>query len=58
MQKYKHEIRKNFRFYSQDLLNILFRHPYTKIEHLEKNLQVSRLTATIFRPASPSWLSR
>lgn len=46
MQKYKHEIRKNFRFYSQDLLNNLFRHPYTKIEFLERDLQVSRLTAT------------
>lgn len=46
MQKYKHEIRKNFRFYSQDLLNNLFRHPYTKIEFLERDLQISRLTAT------------
>ena len=46
MQKYKHEIRKNFRFYSQDLLNNLFCHPYTKIEYLERDLQVSRLTAT------------
>jgi Fic family protein len=46
MQKYKHEIRNNFKFYSQDLLNNLFRHPYTKIEYVEKDLQVSRLTAT------------
>jgi Fic family protein len=46
MQKYKHDIRKNFKFYSQDLLNNLFRHPYTKIEFLERDLQVSRLTAT------------
>jgi Fic family protein len=46
MQKYKHDIRKDFRFYSQDLLNNLFRHPYTKIEYLERDLQVSRLTAT------------
>ncbi len=46
MQRYKHEIRKNFKFYSQDLLNNLFRHPYTKIEFLEQDLQVSRLTAT------------
>jgi len=46
MQKYKHDIRRNFRFYSQDLLNNLFRHPYTKIEFLERDLQVSRLTAT------------
>ncbi len=46
MQKYKQEIRINFKFYSQDLLNNLFLHPYTKIEFLERDLKVSRLTAT------------
>lgn len=46
MQEYKHGIRKKFRFYSQDLLNNLFRHPYTKIEFLERDLGVSRITAT------------
>lgn len=46
MQQYKHGIRKHFRFYSQDLLNNLFRHPYTKIEFLENDLKISRLTAT------------
>lgn len=46
MQRYKHDIRKDFRFYSQDLLNNLFRYPYTKIEYLERDLQISRLTAT------------
>ena len=46
MQKYKHEIRRDFKFYSQDLLNNLFRHPYTKIEFVERELNVSRLTAT------------
>lgn len=46
MKEYKHGIRKKFRFYSQDLLNNLFRHPYTKIEILEKDLSISRLTAT------------
>ncbi len=46
MQDYKQRIRANFRFYSQDLLNNLFRHPYTKIEFLERDLQISRLTAT------------
>ena len=30
---------------SQDLLNNLFCHPYTKIEFLERDLGVSRLTA-------------
>ena len=47
MIDYKHRIRKQFpRIYSQDLLNNLFRHPYTKIAILQKDLAVSRLTAT------------
>ena len=45
MQKMKHHIRAEHKFYSQDLLNNLFRHPYTKIEFLEKELQVERRTA-------------
>ena len=43
---YKHRIRKEFKFYSQDLINNLFVHPYTKIEFVEQDLSVSRLTAT------------
>lgn len=43
--KQKHIIRKNYKFYSQDLLNNLFRHPYTKIEFIEHDLGVSRITA-------------
>ena len=31
--------------YSQDLLNNLFRHPYTRIEFIERDLNVSRPTA-------------
>jgi Fic family protein len=31
--------------YSQELLNNLFRHPYTKIEFVERDLGVSRITA-------------
>ena len=46
MQRYKHNIREKFNFYSQDLINNLFRHPYTKIEFIENDLKVSRLTAT------------
>ncbi len=34
------------KIYSQDLLNNLFRHPYTKIEFIERELSVSRITAT------------
>ena len=45
MMDYKHRIRDEYRFYSQDLINNLFRHPYTKIEFLQNDLQVSRLTA-------------
>lgn len=33
------------KLYSQDLLNNLFRHPYTKIEFVERDLGVSRPTA-------------
>ena len=43
--KQKHQIRKNYKFYSQDLLNNLFKHPYTKIEFVEQDLKVSRITA-------------
>lgn len=43
---YKHRIRDQHKFYSQDLINSLFMHPYTKIEFLQKDLKVSRLTAT------------
>ncbi|RZK31803.1 MAG: Fic family protein [Hymenobacter sp.] len=47
MQQYKHDIRSKLpRLYSQDLLNNLFRHPYTKIEFIMHDLRVSRLTAT------------
>lgn len=42
----KHRIRDGYKFYSQDLLNNLFSHPYTKIEFVQKDLAVSRLTAT------------
>ena len=43
--EYKHLIRGNYKFYSQDLLNNLFKHPYTKIEFIERDLGVSRITA-------------
>lgn len=46
MDRFKTEIRtKHSRIYSQDLLSNLFRHPYTKIEFLEKDLGISRQTA-------------
>lgn len=43
---YKHRIREQHRFYSQDLINNLFSYPYTKIEFIQNDLGVSRLTAT------------
>jgi len=46
MFEYKNLLRNNYKFYSQDLLNNLFKHPYTKIEFIEKDLGVSRITAS------------
>lgn len=47
MQSTKHRLRAELpRIYSQDLINNLFRHPYTKIEFVERDLGVSRQTAT------------
>jgi Fic family protein len=48
---YKHRIRDRYRFYSQDLINNLFSHPYTKIEFIQTDLNVSRLTATKYLEA-------
>jgi Fic family protein len=45
MMKYKRSLRDNYKFYSQDLLNNLFKHPYTKIEFIQRDLNVSRITA-------------
>jgi Fic family protein len=45
MMNYKHTLRDNYKFYSQDLLNNLFKHPYTKIEFIQQDLNVSRITA-------------
>ena len=47
MQKHKYHIRTALpKIYSQDLLNNLFRHPYTKIDFVMADLGVSRPTAT------------
>lgn len=47
----KHHIRARHRFYSQDLINNLFLHPYTKIEFIKADLSVSRLTAAKYLDA-------
>jgi len=46
MQEYKIFLRDNFAFYSQDLLNNLFKHPYTKIDFVKNDLKVTRQTAS------------
>ena len=43
--EFKNLLRNNYKFYSQDLLNNLFKHPYTKIEFVERDLGISRITA-------------
>lgn len=46
-QKYKNIIRSQYSaIYSQDLLNNIFKNPYTKIQFLQDDLEVSRLTAS------------
>lgn len=51
LQTHKHIIRDRHRFYSQDLINNIFRHPYTKVAFLERDLGVSRATATRYLDA-------
>lgn len=51
LMDYKHRIRARYRFYSQDLINNLFSHPYTKIGFLRRDLKVSRITATRYLDA-------
>lgn len=51
LQHYKQRIRQNHKFYSQDLINNLFTHPYTKISYVEHDLRVTRITATKYLDA-------
>lgn len=47
MQRHKHTVRAELpKIYSQDLINNLFRHPYTKIDFVMNELQVHRNTAS------------
>lgn len=46
LQATKQRLRDNYKFYSQDLINNLFNHPYTRVEYAQHELGVSRLTAT------------
>jgi len=51
LMDYKHLIRSKHKFYSQDLINNLFYHPYTKIDFIMRDLKVSRITATKYLEA-------
>ncbi len=44
LQSHKHYIREHYRFYSQDLINNIFHHPYTKVAFVQSDLGVSRAT--------------
>lgn len=49
MGDYKRRLRTDLpKLYSQDLLNNLFRHPYTKIEFVQNELRVTRKTASLY----------
>jgi Fic family protein len=49
MMDYKKRIRSQFpKIYSQELLNSLFSHPYTKIEFVEESLRITRKTASSY----------
>jgi Fic family protein len=48
MLRTKHLLRNTYKFYSQDLLNNLFKHPYTKIEFIMRDMKVSRITAASY----------
>ena len=51
LRSHKQRIRARHRFYSQDLINNIFRHPYTKVAFLTHDLGVSRATATRYLDA-------
>lgn len=48
MDYYKAEIRSNFGFYSHELINTLFKYPYTKIDFLAREIKVHRNTASSY----------
>lgn len=47
MQQHKQRMRSELpKIYSQDILNNIFKHPYTKIDFIMTDLKVTRITAT------------
>ena len=51
LKQRKHQIRSDFKFYSQDSINNIFHHPYTKAAFLENDIGVSRATAVRYLDA-------
>ena len=52
MTQHKHAVREQLpKIYSQDLIDNLFKHPYTRVEFLTKDLMVHRNTATTYLDA-------
>lgn len=47
-QTAQHIQEKDVKLYSKDLLEVLFVHPYTKIEFTEQALNISRKTASTY----------
>lgn len=48
MLETKRQIKDKFSFYRRDLVETLFLFPYTRIQHLQKQLDISRNTATSY----------
>lgn len=48
MSAYKEQMRQETTFYSKELLEHLFKHPYTKIQFVEEALGVHRNTASTY----------
>ncbi|PHR61723.1 MAG: addiction module protein [Robiginitomaculum sp.] len=46
MQDYKNRLRDETKIYSQDILNVIFKHPYTKISNIMQSQNIGRQTAT------------
>lgn len=51
LESFQEQLRDRYKFYSRDLLHNLFTHPYTKIEFLQNDLGVTRITATRYLEA-------
>ena len=50
-KKHKNIIRKNYKFYSHELINNIFMYPYTKVKFLAADMKISRATASRYLDA-------